>query len=274
MAVSGVNSNIPSLRANQQLQNKTSDLRKTFTQLSSGLRVNSASDDAAGLAIATSLLANATLDDTGARNISDGISAANIADGALASASDITSRLGELAQQASNGTLSASQRSALNAEFSSLSQELDRIAQTTDFNGTQLLGGGVSIDVQAGTDGSSSSQLSLNFPGVSSSSLGLTADLSSQASAQAALDQARSAADKVAQARGTIGSSVSRLDTAFENIRSASVNSRDAASRILDADFAEVSSRLAANKIGQQSAVAISAQANLQSANVLKLLNS
>lgn len=274
MAVSSINSNIPSLRVDRALSKKSDELRKTFNQLSSGLRVNSASDDAAGLAIATDLLSNAKIDDVGSRNISDAISAANIAEGALNSASDITSRMGELASQASNGTLSASQRSALNNEYQSLRSELDRISQTTEFNGMRLLGGGTSIGVQAGNDSSSNSQLSLNFPGVSSSSLGLSSDISTQQNAMSALDEAKSANQSLAQARGDIGSGVSRLDTAFENLRSASVNSKDAASQIMDADFAEITSRLTANKIGQQAAVAIKAQANLQPQNVLKLLNS
>jgi flagellin len=276
MAVSGINSNIASLRVDRSLQKNTEELRKNFKQLSSGLRVNSASDDAAGLAIATELLANAKIDDVGSRNISDAVSAANIAEGALGSASDITSRLGELAAQASNGTLSASQRSALNNEFQALRSELDRISQTTEFNGLQLLGGSTSIGVQAGGGGSSGAagaQLSLTLPGVSSASLGIATDISTQANAQAALDEARVAIENLAQARGQIGAEVARLDTAFENLRSASVNSRDAASRILDADFAEVSSRLASNKIQQQASVAVKAQANLQPANVLRLLS-
>ena len=249
------------------LQNQTTNLQNNFKKLSSGLRVNSASDDAAGLAVATELLTSAKIDDQGSRNISDALSATNIADGAISSASDITGRLGELATQASNGTLSATQRSSLNNEYQALSSELDRISQTTEFNGIQLLDGTTQIGVQAGQ-----SQLSIKFPGVSASGLGLASDLSSQASAQAALDESKAAVETLAQARGDIGSSVARLDTAYENIRSSSVAGKSAASQILDADFAEVASKLTASKIGQQSSVAINAQANLQAQNVLKLL--
>jgi len=249
------------------LQNQTNNLQNNFKKLSSGLRVNSASDDAAGLAVATELLTSARIDDQGSRNISDALSATNIAEGAIGSASDITSRLNELATQASNGTLSASQRSSLNTEYQALASELDRISQTTQFNGVQLLGGNTEIGVQAGQTG-----LSIKFPGVSSSGLGLASNLSSQESARAALDESKAAVEALAQARGDIGSSVARLDTAYENIRSSSVASKSAASQILDADFAEVSSKLAASKIGQQASVAINAQANLQAQNVLKLL--
>ena len=269
MAVSSVNGSSASLGINRTLQTQTNNLQNNFKKLSSGLRINNASDDPAGLAVATDLLTSAKIDDVGSRNISDALSAANIADGAIQSASDISSRLGELATQASNGTISATQRSALNNEYQSLQGELDRISQTTEFNGVQLLGGNAEIGVQAGD-----SNLSLKFPGVSSSGLGLSSDLSTQASAQSAIDESKSAADALAAARGDIGTGVARLDTANENLRSSSVSSQGAASQILDADFAEVTSRLTASKIGEQASVAISAQANLQSQNVLRLLSS
>jgi flagellin len=269
MAVSSINNNIPSLKVDRSLSKNAQELKKGFNQLSSGLRINKASDDAAGLAIATELLTNARIDDSGTRNISDAISAANIAEGALQSAADITSRLGELATQASNGTLSASQRTALNSEFQALRQELDRVSQTTEFNGLQLLGGNTKIGVQAG----GSSQLSISFPGVNSAALGIASDLSSQENAQAAVEEARNAVESLAKARGQIGADVARLDTAFENLRSASVNSREAASRILDANLAEVSARLSANKIQQQASVAVKAQANIQPENVLRLIS-
>jgi flagellin len=264
MAVSSVGGNSSLGRI---LQNNTNNLQNNFKKLSSGLRVNSASDDAAGLAVATELLTSAKIDDTGSRNISDALSAANIAEGAIGSASDITTRLNELATQASNGTLSGAQRDALNQEYQALSGELDRISQTTQFNGNQLLDGSTQIGVQAGQ-----SELSIKFPGVSASGLGLASNLLTQESAKAALDESKAATETLASSRGEIGASVARLDTAFENIRSSSVASQSAASQILDADFAEVSSKLAANKISQQASVAINAQANLQAQNVLRLL--
>ena len=133
----------------------------------------------------------------------------------------------------------------------------------------QLLGGNTQIDVQAGQ-----SQLSFRFPGVSSSGLGLASDLLSQDSAKTAVDESKSAVQSLASARGDIGAGVSQLDTAYENLRSSSVAAKEGASRILDADFADVASKLAASKIGQQSSVAISAQSNLQAENVLRLLTS
>jgi flagellin len=272
MSISSINDNIPSRKVDRELSKKTNELRKNFESLSSGKRVNSASDDPAGLAVALDLLTDAAVSDVGSRNISDAVSAANIADGSLQSATEITTRLSELATQASNGTLSDSQRGQLNKEYQSLRTELDRISQTTEFNGQKLLNGSTSISVQAGTDSQSTSQLAVNFPGVSSSSLGLSSDISTQAGAKAAIDEAKAASETIASARGTIGADVSRLDTALENIASASINLRDAASQILDADIAETSAKLTANKIGQQAAIAIKAQANIQPENVLKLL--
>lgn len=271
MALS-INTNIPSLQADRQLAKKTDALKKNFEKISSGLRINHASDDAAGLSIGTSLLTDARIDDVGTRNISDAVSAADIAEGAIGSATDIVTRLGELSQQAANGTLSATQRSALNNEFQALRTELDRIATTTEFNGQQLLNGNSSVAVQAGDDGSSSSQLSIAFPGVSASALGLASDISTQANAEASLDSAKTAIGSLAQARGGIGASVSRLDTAFENLRSSSTNARDAASQILDEDIASSAANLTANRIQQQAAAAVKAQANIQPQIALKLL--
>lgn len=273
MALS-VNNNIASLQTDRQLAKKTDELKKNFAKLSSGLRINSASDDAAGLAIATGLLANASINDVGVRNVSDAISAVNIAEGSVSSASDIVARLSELATQASNGTLSSTQRTALNQEFQSLRGELDRISQTTEFNGQQLLNGSTTIDVQAGADSTGNAQLSVSFPGVSASSLGLNTDISTQGNALQALDEAKNAVNSLASARGDIGSSVSRFDVAIENLRSSSTNARDAASQIRDADIADTSAKLTAAKIGQNVAAAVKAQANLDPQIVLRLLSS
>lgn len=269
-----INSTVDSLSNLKNLNKASSDLKKANDRLSSGKRINRASDDPAGAAIAAKLASAAQIDAVAARNVNDGFSIANIADGALESAGTITARLGELATQASNGTLSDSQRSALNQEYQSLKSELDRVSNTTEFNGQQLLSGsGGSFDLQVGEDGSSSSQITLNTTGVSSSSLGLEgSDISTQAGAQAALTQAKAATDSVAQTRGNIGSVVSRLDTAFSNIKTSELNQRDAEDRISSADIAqEVANRIRAS-VQQRGDVALQAQANSSAANVLKLL--
>jgi flagellin len=267
-----INTNIPSLRSDREIQKKSNDLKTSMEQLASGKRINRASDDPAGLAVAMSLLTNVSVSDVAQRNVNDAISAANIADGAISTASDIASRLGELAQQASNGTLSAEQRTALNNEYTALRSELDRISQTTEFNGQQLLSGESNYSVQAGTTGGSNSQVGIPLPGVSSASLGLSSTLSSQSGALTALSEAKAAVGRLAEARGNIGASVSRLEVANENLRAASVNEQDAASQIFDADIAEQSANSVASRIQQQAAVAVKAQANILPQLALKLL--
>ena len=270
--------NINGLVSSSNLRNldqATKGLKKSFEKLSSGKRINSASDDPAGLAVAQSLLVGADTSAVAARNVSDGLSVANIVDGALTTTGDIVSRLSELATQASNGTLGSDQRAAVNSEFQALKSELDRISSTTEFNGQQLLSGsGNSIGLQVGTDSSSSSQITLNTVGVSASSLGLAGtDLSSQASAQAALDATKNAVANVTQARGEVGSVVSRLDTAFNNLKVSEENLRSSASSIRDLDVAQEAANLTAFKIRQQANVALGAQEKQSAVNVLKLLS-
>lgn len=267
-----INTNISALRTDRQLSQRTSALQNNFQTLSSGRRINNASDDPAGLAIALELLATADTEAVAARNISDGVSIANIADSALGTASDITTRLNELAVQSSNGTLSSDQRAALNNEFQQLTSELNRISQTTEFNGQQLLSSDSSISIQAGTSGGSESQIRVDLPGVSSNSLGITADISTQAGAQEAIEQTKNATQTIAASRGSIGASVSRLETSFQNIVTSEINQRAAASRILDADVAKEAADLVANRIGQEAGLAIKAQANAGPGLALRLL--
>jgi len=269
-----INNTADSLSNIRNLGRATADVNKANERLSSGKRINRASDDPAGAAIAAQLAAGAEVSAVAARNVSDGVSIANIADGALESASDITTRLSELATQASNGTLSDTQRFSLNQEFQSLKSELDRISSTTEFNGQQLLSGsGSSFDLQVGNDGSANSQIQLRTVAVSSSSLGLgSTDISTQAGAQAALTQAKAASDVVSQTRGEIGSVVSRLDTAYNNIKSSEVNNREAEDRISSADVAQEKANQVRGLILQKGNVGLQAQANSNAANVLNLL--
>jgi flagellin len=271
-----INTNIASLMADRQINDRSAGLKNSFNKLSSGKRITKASDDAAGLAIAMAFLAKADQSAVASRNISDAYSAANIAEGAIESASGIMFRLGELAQQSANGTLSDSQRDSLGQEFNSLVGELDRISQTTEFNGKQLLGGeSSSISIQAGTDGSSNSQLDLTLPDVSSSGLALSGlDIGSQSGAREAITKVKGATESLAQSRGEIGSSVARLEAAYSNLQVARENELAAASRIQDLDFAAETSQLILARIGQQAAVAIKSQANVQPEIAKKLLES
>jgi len=269
-----INTNIAALLADRQINNQSKSLMKGFEKLSSGKRINKASDDAAGLAIAMALLTNADKSAVASRNISDAYSAANIAEGAMESSSGILVRLGELSQQSANGTLSDAQRSSLAQEFDSLVAEFDRISQTTEFNGQKLLdSSSASITIQAGTDGSSTSQLSLSLPEMSSGALNLSGlDISSRSGALVALDRVNAATQTLSQAKSEIGSSVSRLNVAFDNLQVSRENEIAAASRITDTDVAAEMARLIQAKIGQQAAVAIKSQANQQPEIAQKLL--
>ncbi len=268
-----INSNVSATNAENQLSKKTKAVESSFEKLASGNRINKGADDAAGLAIAAALSTNVDAASVAVRNISDGVSLASVADGGLEAAGEITGRLAELATASANGTLNDSQRGSLQQEANALVSELDRISQTTQFNGQQLLSGSFSSSIQAGTDGSSSSQVGVSLPGVSSGSLNLASfDISSAAAASSALSNAKAATATVSEARGEIGSVVSRLDTAFNELKVRQENESSALSRIRDVDVAAESAKLISNKIGQKAGVAVLSQANQQPAQVLKLL--
>lgn len=267
MALS-INTNNSAAKAASQLTKATNAVDKSNKALGSGKKELNGAE----LAVATQLLAEADTNQVAARNISDGVSAANIADGALDSASKITEDLAGLAEQAASGQYSGAQLTAINNQYQSLSQELDRIAQTTEFNGQKLLSAPSSVTIQAGNSGDSSAQVTINFPGVSSASLGLTADLSSPESAKQALEQAKTAVSSLAQSRGEVGAATTQLGSAYETLKTSELLQRQSASRITDVDYAEETARKANSQIQQQAAVAIAAQANSQPSIALKLL--
>lgn len=246
---------------NSLLNKNLNSLRDSFTKLSSGKRINKAADDAAGLAIAESLNANAAALKVANRNVSDTQSALQITDGALSQIGEISTRLKELATQASNGTLSDSQRSALNTEYNELTQEVQRITDTTEFNGTKLLNGS-SITSQVDINSGSDSQIST--PGVSiSSAVSSVASqsIATQSGAQAALSQIDNLIQQNAATRGQIGASSSRLEFAKNNNSVKFENTRAAESRIRDVDVAEETANVTKRNILANASTAISAQA-------------
>lgn len=250
------------------------ELSGIYNKLSSGKRINKASDDAAGLAIANSLAVTVSLSNVGKRNISDGASALSIADGALQQMTDIGTRLSELATQSANGTLSDTQRSALNSEFQALTQEAQRIGATTSFNGKSLLDGS-SMKIQAGADSSANSQLSLDgIDGAALSGGVASFNISTQSGASSALDGISSFLSNINSARGSIGAVGNRLESARGNLDALSENAAAARSRIEDYDIAEGVALRAAASIRLDASAAVSAQANgLSRDTVLKLLN-
>jgi flagellin len=250
--------------------NKAS-LNKSMERLASGLRINRAADDAAGLAVASNLSAQASIYRTSERNASDGVSVLQVADGALGNVSQMTGRLQELAMQASNGTLSAEQRGALQAEYNGIAQEVQRIGATTSFNGNQLLSDS-SINIQVGGD-SIPAATSGQSGSVASAAASLTSvDLTTQAGAQAALSQIQQFASTVTESQGAVGASANRLDSAQSTLAIQRENAVAAESRIRDADIAAEVANTANSEVRLQATVAAMAQANKSAASVLKLL--
>jgi flagellin len=279
-------SNISSLKAQRTLGISTEALSKTYERLSSGQRINRASDDAAGLAIADSLKANARVAAVAVRNANDGISTIAIADSALGEIGNVLSRLAELAEQSANGVFSTVQRSALQNEFTALGSEIERIAVTTEFNGVKLLSGGSELVLQVGFNSGSTSRISytgvqgtlqaLALAGTGLSNLQYSISgvniSEGQSASRLALDAINSAISSLASTRGVLGATESRLQVAINNLSVARENFLAAESRIRDVDVASEAAELTRLGILQQAGSSILAQANQQPQLALSLL--
>lgn len=273
-------SNIVSLQAQRRLAEASFRLSDVFERLSSGQRINKASDDAAGLAIADSLRADQRLASVAIRNANDGVSVVAIADGALSQISAILTRMAELAEQSANGVFSNDQRSALQNEFVALGSEIQRIADTTVFNGVQLLSGSSNITLQIGLDNSLDSRLTISNVQAQLQNIGLAVAgskqlnqaVSTQDAAQTALATVKTAITSISSIRGSLGATESRLRVAINNLTVARENFAAAESRIRDADIAAEAAELTRLTILQQAGAAVLAQANQQPALALSLL--
>lgn len=278
--------NISSLQGQRRLALSTDLLSRSFERLSSGQRINKASDDAAGLAIADSLRADQRVASVAIRNANDGISTIAIADSALGEIGGVLSRLAELAEQSANGVYSNTQRSALQNEFVALASEIERIASTTVFNGVALISGGATTTLQVGFSSASTSQI--QFSGVQGTlaALGLantgTSALAysisaagsegAQSAARLALDAVNEAISSLAVQRGNLGATEARLSVAIKNLSVSRENFAAAESRIRDVDVASESAELTRLNILQQAGAAVLAQANQQPQLALSLL--
>lgn len=264
---------IQSTRAVRQLNINQREKLDIFDKLASGKRITKASDDAAGLAIASQLEAAVRSLGAAQRNVSDVQSVVEINDAALEQVGNIGSRLKELATQSANGTLSDDQRTALNQEYNQLTQEAQRIAATTQFNGINTLQGD-SVTAQVGI--SSDPNSSITVPGVNVTSIvsGVaSSNISTQAAAQSALGTIDSFITSISSSRGELGGASKRIEIAGNNIAVERENSAAAESRIRDLDYAETLARKSSADIRSNAATAIVAQANLSEKLVLKLLS-
>jgi flagellin len=274
-----INTNIISLNAQRNLNMSQSSLATSMQRLSSGLRVNSAKDDAAGLAIAERMNAQVRGMNVAVRNANDGISLAQTADGALASVSDSLQRMRELAIQARNSTNSASDRDSLNLEFTQLSAEIGRVLGGTTFNGKSILGSNAgTLTFQVGANVGSFDTISIatnnlttntTITTVTGASIGSTA---TAASLQTVVQNLDKAIDKINGERAIFGASQNRFSAVISNLQSSVENQSAAQSRIMDADFAAETANMSRAQILQQAGTAMVAQANTLPQQVLKLL--
>lgn len=267
-----VNTNIASLTAQRNLGSVTGRLQGNFARLSSGLRIATAADDAAGLGISERMRAQIRSFGAAGRNAQDGISLVQTAEGALNESSNILSRMRELAVQASNGTLSSADRDTIDTEVQALISELDRIADSTAFNGVNLLdGSSTTASIQVGiNDGDT---IDVGLEDTTAATLGVdavsTADATDASDALADID---SAIETLNTARGSLGASQNRLNSAFASIQNARENLSAAESRVRDVDVAVETADLTRNSILQQAAVSVLSQANVQPQLALTLL--
>src|SRR5262249_14606971 len=279
MALSILN-NIPSLVAQNQLSVTNQNLQKTLFRLSSGSRINTGADDAAGLAIADGLKANVTALTQSSQNASNGVGALQVADGALAQVTTLLNRAVTLATEASTGTVSSAQRDALDAEFTQIKAEIDRIGSTTTFNGTSVFTATTTSIFLS--DSSSSSQIGVTVGTISSSAItngSSSATLSSDSlagttgtAAQTALTHINTAIANVAGIRGSIGAGINRLQSAVNVINNQIQNLASAEDGIRAADIPSEVANLSRFTILNQSGISALAQANSAQQSVLNLL--
>jgi len=277
--------NIAGLSAQNQLNSNNIDLGRTLQRLASGKRINSGADDAAGLQIADSLYANVQALNQAARNANDGISVAQISDGALQEITNVLTRAISLASEASTGTTDSTGRASIDAEFSQIQAEIARIATQTNFNGVAIftaggLNGSLSVFV-GDLYANSSISVSINTVGVNGTTvtnLGgqnlATVDLSTQNGAVTALSVIKQALSGVSTARGVIGAGINRLQASVAVMQTQAENCQSAESTIRDANVAAEISNLTRYQILEQSGMAALAQSNATQQSVLSLLKS
>jgi flagellin len=262
-----INTNVVSLNAQRNLTMSQSSLATSMERLSSGLRVNSAKDDAAGLAIADRMNAQLRGINVAIRNANDGISLAQTAEGALATMTDALQRMRELAVQAQNGSNGTGDRINLDGEYQALSAEVTRIAAQTKFNGKAIVGADAGAQVfQVGANNGDT--LTITTATVAT----VTGDVLTAGAASTALDAIDTKLDAVNTNRATYGAAMSRFGMAIQNLQIAGENQAAARGRIMDADFAAETANLSRAQILQQAGSAMVAQANQLPNQVLALL--
>jgi len=278
-----INTNIASIDAQRNLSSSQMSLATSMQRLSSGLRINTAKDDAAGLSIAERMNAQVRGMNVAIRNSNDGISLAQTADGALAQVSNSLQRMRELAVQARNSTNSSSDKDSLNKEFAQLQSEITRVLGGTAFNGKHILGAdATTLNFQVGANTTSDDTVSITTTDMATGDTTMTtvtntssAVIDSTATSGAiatVIDNIDKAIDDVNDTRATFGATQSRFDSIISNLQSSVENQTAARSRIMDADFATETANMSRANVLQQAGTAMIAQANQQPSQVLSLL--
>ncbi len=271
-----INTNIASQEVQRNLRASSAEQETEFARLSSGKRITKSADDAAGLAIAKKLDASNKGIKMAARNANNAISMVQVAEGGLNESSNILTRLRELSVQAGSDTVGDQERGFLNLEYQQLTQELDRIAETTSFNGKSLLKGeGDTLDFQVGAFGGEENriQFDASITDATIENLGVDGtNVQSKSEAWSNLERIDAAIDKVSGFRANLGAMQSRLQTSVSNLETASVNQENARSRIEDTDYAESSAKVASINIMKAAGTSVLSQANELPMGALKLI--
>jgi len=275
-----VNTNIASLNAQRNLSGSTNALQTSLKRLSSGLRINSAADDPAGMAISQTMTLQINGNNQGISNANDGISLAQTAEGALGQIQNNLQTIRQIAVQAANGTVSDTNRSQLQTEVDQLTQEISRIVQTTNFNGTLLLSGGQNIVFQVGASGVADNQVVASgldlTSGINSYASSLSAtgtiNITTSGAASSVLSSLDSDINMVSNDRSQLGAIQNRFQAVVANMANYVQNLQDARSRIVNTDFASETANLTSQQILQQAGTAILSQANQVPQAALSLL--
>ena len=270
-----INTNVMSLNSQRALGKSQMSMQTSLERLSSGLRINSAKDDAAGLAISERFTSQIRGLEQAVRNANDGISLVQTAEGALSEVENALQRMRELATQAANGTYNNSDRDSLNDEFGALASEIGRIADVTEFNNVNLLSNTAVLNMQVGWENGTNNVIAVSTRVVvtqTNMALVLAGDVSAVASATALMSALSGAIDEISNIRADFGAVQNRLESAVRNMENVIENQSAARSRVLDADFARETANLTRTQILQQAGTAMLAQANAMPQNVLSLL--
>jgi len=274
-----INTNVNALTAANALTKNARDQQLTMQRLSTGQRINGASDDAAGIAIANTMTAQINGLNAAVRSANDAMSMLQTADGALSETSSLVQRMRELAVLAINDTYSTTQKSAMNTEFTALASQITSIATNTQWNGMYVLNGsgavsgtGTSIyTFQVGANNAQTVNVTITSMGLGALSL-TTAGIGLAASATSALPDLDTALTVINTTRATLGASINRLTHAVDNLSNVAQNATESRSKIADTDYAQATSDLARQQIIQQAGTAMLAQANQMPSMVLALL--